>query len=614
MENKIIKQGGITYYVRGGYQCYNIDIEPWVTCMQFIAGEPGDDMDYLLRDVMKQFTNVTSLVIDAGVGDIEISNFMFPNVKLVQSNCWRYKSGKYLIRSSTLLNTFCLDEEDVIDMEGIDSIGVYALVGCRTLNVINVDGVSNYTSYASFTGSMFMIKPLTDNRMRLIGKIALNTCTESDTIIVPDDMECVSDIYITDTELADNEPTINIRRGIDFQEKKTVVFHKFESMKAITMKTKDIKKIELLDVGVSCEQLIRFSQDIGYKLDSFVLTERHDKLKTYNGMLCSKNGKIVFGYMTDNIKDLMIPEGVECIKPGVFAHSKVESVTFPDSLVELESNAFSRCKNLKHIEFGNGIKSVGTKFYSHIFSGCSSLKSVIFPSQVEEIGECTFVYCDKLSEIHFGKNLKYIDNYAFALCPAMKNIVLPEKISLVGVRAFDSVCKITIDDKTETLPYHLAQSFILQADISDVLSHSTTDLLQTVSVSYHDRTVIVPRYVKRQYYHEIDKNFQKMLTNDYSFFRFGTCLEQKAMTALRDLIENDSEESRRHLKRVGGKFAKVVLKSGCNDDIVVQMVKLKLFSIKTLNSLLEIAQEQNRTVLISYILAELKTNTKSFTL
>lgn len=76
MENKIIKQGGITYYVRGGYQCYNIDIEPWVTCMQFIAGEPGDDIDYLLRDVMKQFTNVTSLVIDAGVGDIEISNFM----------------------------------------------------------------------------------------------------------------------------------------------------------------------------------------------------------------------------------------------------------------------------------------------------------------------------------------------------------------------------------------------------------------------------------------------------------------------------------------------------------------------------------------------------------
>lgn len=606
---KIKGEDGVLYYYDvEAHTCVDIDVPDTIETL-FLGGISNKFGKFKLRDVKKVFGHVKTLHIGNNIDEIHISNYMFPNVRTVKSDSFIFESGYVLKTHTVLLNVFCLGKNEKIDLTNCMVIRDFAFEGCKSTSF--VPGSTKDVMVAdemALHNSAFEEIPFTDEIHK--GDFYVDKYVKKIGRVVVEINQCYDKIYMSDN----CEPTINIRRGIDFQEKKTVVFHKFESMKAITMKTKDIKKIELLDVGVSCEQLICFSQDIGYKLDSFVLTERHDKLKTYNGMLCSKNGKIVFGYMTDNIKDLMIPEGVECIKPGVFAHSKVESVTFPDSLVELESNAFSRCKNLKHIEFGNGIKSVGTKFYSHIFSGCSSLKSVIFPSQVEEIGECTFVYCDKLSEIHFGKNLKYIDNYAFALCPAMKNIVLPEKISLVGVRAFDSVCKITIDDKTETLPYHLAQSFILQADISDVLSHSTTDLLQTVSVSYHDRTVIVPRYVKRQYYHEIDKNFQKMLTNDYSFFHFGTCLEQKAMTALRDLIENDSEESRRHLKRVGGKFAKVVLKSGCNDDIVVQMVKLKLFSIKTLNRLLEIAQEQNRTVLISYILAELKTNTKSFTL
>lgn len=575
MENKIIKQGGITYYVRGGYQCYNIDIEPWVTCMQFIAGEPGDEilyMDYLLRDVMKQFTNVTSLVIDADVGDIEISNFMFPNVKLVQSNCWRYKSGKYLIRSSTLLNTFCLDEEDVIDMEDIDSIGVYALAGCRTLNVINVDGVLNYTSDASFTGSMFMINPLTDNRMRLIGKIALNTCTESDTIIVPDDMECVSDIYITDTELAD----------------KTLIIHRRETLDALR-NSMHIKRL-IIKADVSYSDLI--SSIVACDIKTIELDDHNPYCKIIDNVIYSKNGKVLYRCLPETDGSCIIEEGVEKIHSYAFVGcGKVTSVIIPDTVDTIGSGTFERCFSLKYVKYSKSIGYVPTG----CFRGCTKLEHIQCDGSIKDICESAFANCFSLKHLFSLESCEAIHQNAFAGCKELTDVYLPRNITIeeASLPNIINVHLKGIEQLHDLLP-------------AVIVKHGP---ISVVNIFIDDKHICIPRLVSDKMRKCIFANPENLLNEHDEFKVFQSIIEtqKKQEFILTAYKYKKSPLFEGYLKRTAKTIAKRRIEEN-DEDGLIEILNYDWLSINALEQLLPDIQEAEMNLAIAYVLD--KTNNK----
>ena len=91
MNTIIEKQDGVTYYFKKD-TCYNIDIEPWVTSVTFIE-QPSSLYNktwYELREILKQYPNVTTIVINQDIANINISNFMFPNVRNVISKSYRF--------------------------------------------------------------------------------------------------------------------------------------------------------------------------------------------------------------------------------------------------------------------------------------------------------------------------------------------------------------------------------------------------------------------------------------------------------------------------------------------------------------------------------------------
>lgn len=68
----------------------------------------------------------------------------------------------------------------------------------------------------------------------------------------------------------------------------------------------------------------------------------------------SNNGKTVIGCQKNYKKDVVIPNGVEKIGVGAFKnHLRITSIEIPNSVTEIEDEAFLGCNNLSSIKLMN---------------------------------------------------------------------------------------------------------------------------------------------------------------------------------------------------------------------------------------------------------------------
>ena len=150
----------------------------------------------------------------------------------------------------------------------------------------------------------------------------------------------------------------------------------------------------------------------------------------------------------------------------------------PDSLEYIGNNAFEGCLDLKNIEFGNGIKYVGTHaFYNTAwydslsdgatyignilykykddtantqfdirngttiiangaFENCENLVTVTMTDSVTDIGDYAFAGCINLENIALSNNITRINESVFGSCTSLGSIKLPDGIESIGECAF----------------------------------------------------------------------------------------------------------------------------------------------------------------------------------
>lgn len=91
----------------------------------------------------------------------------------------------------------------------------------------------------------------------------------------------------------------------------------------------------------------------------------------------------------------------------------VESLDYPkqdfDPYEENKAGIFEGCKNLKEIQFSEGLEEIENK----TFSQCAQLESPNFPNTLREIGKYAFAYCPNLKKVVFPSNIRHIERYAF---------------------------------------------------------------------------------------------------------------------------------------------------------------------------------------------------------
>ena len=181
----------------------------------------------------------------------------------------------------------------------------------------------------------------------------------------------------------------------------------------------------------------------------------------YNAIECRDVGEHIFGYdydgseynATKGSENVVFGDGVKYI-PNIFhSSSKLESLTIPSSVEEIEERAFQGT-NITYFDFnGENVKRIGSGAFSSAlkegfiylelpniefvsgFSWCTAIRSVIFGDKLEEIDSSAFYGCSRLNHLELGNNVTKIGSEAFKYCDITDSYIIPTTVKEIGSEA-----------------------------------------------------------------------------------------------------------------------------------------------------------------------------------
>ena len=116
----------------------------------------------------------------------------------------------------------------------------------------------------------------------------------------------------------------------------------------------------------------------------------------------------------------------------------LEQITIPEGVESIGSNAFRNCKSLRSIELPDSVTEVG----DGAFQGCSSLESVPLPHGLKKISYRLFSGCTSLSEMRIPDGVTAINGYAFQGCTALERIVVPGSVTYISNDVFEGCARL----------------------------------------------------------------------------------------------------------------------------------------------------------------------------
>lgn len=115
-----------------------------------------------------------------------------------------------------------------------------------------------------------------------------------------------------------------------------------------------------------------------------------------------------------NLKEAVLPSTLKSLPRYMFANCrKLKKVTLSEGLEEIGFNAFSNCKKLKKINLPKGLKAIRSK----AFYNCKALESIKLPTSLTTIDRFAFKNCKGLKgKFKITKNVETIEFGAFEYC------------------------------------------------------------------------------------------------------------------------------------------------------------------------------------------------------
>ena len=157
------------------------------------------------------------------------------------------------------------------------------------------------------------------------------------------------------------------------------------------------------------------------------------------------------------------------IAEKVFSGFTLKSVSIPDSITNIGSEAFYECTNISKVyitdidawceidffdAYANPLYNeanlyLNDKLVTEVkpssnvstindfaFYGCQSLESVVIPESVTSIGWSAFCYCSTITSVVIPDGVRKISNYAFYDCNLLTVMVIPKSVTSINGSAF----------------------------------------------------------------------------------------------------------------------------------------------------------------------------------
>ena len=582
------EEGATLYFDKGG-NIVDIDIPDRVETITFSTENGFWHAQVSLTSVMKQFPDVKEIKIKPSIDIIEIANEMFPNVQMVTSENTCFRSGPLLMRryssaydNYTLCNTFCQKPGSVIDLKNVNRIDGYAFSGCMSTTVVNSNKV-NYIEDKAFAGSLFVM-PSYKEPMVMAGSVLAS--------INPN----ASEVYI-------GEAISYISRFADFSNVKVIHLDRFKSINRLfqpfcpdgcELFIDEVEKTPVYDFTKCYKQNYN-----GYNFSAFHINKENPYYKTVDGILYSKDGKSLILCPRGKDGTVNIPEGTEYICEKAFSKSRISAIKFPDSLKEIGPFAFECCENLVNIDFGHGIRHIGSESSSNIFRSCVSIEKVDIPSQVESIGNRLFLNCLNLKEIILHNGLISISELAFVDTKA-ERLSIPSTVERIGVSAMNEVKDIKIEKGGN--PFGL----VCAVTKDPSLESNAEKLSDIVKIEYEgEGNLYLPKYMTNE---GINKVNSELSVYGYSdefaghTYEMGVASDAKQNIAIQIYQYTKDSGIASYLKRVSTSISKRLLKEG-KEETLIEFIRTGLMTKNALKNTLKEANKINATSVSAYILS-----------
>ena len=534
-------------------------LDTWISsCVRAIETIPYDaeavrfrDKDYRIKTQgPKQYPNVRKIYIGPDVRKLEISNFMFPNVKEVVSESPAFQSGTLLIeknRSSRysrdfdgekeLLNTFCKTSDEVIDLSGIGSIDEYAFEGCRSKKIINMDELFMIDSRAFSGSAVFLSDTINEmqNDMCIIDNTLIRINDNAGNINIPDSVNLIN-------------PEIDFS-AIENVEMSISTLGELSYWHGGQMQTLSLRCPDTMSNNDIYDKLRRSGTQL--RMKKILAADGNNKLASVDGIIYTKDMKQLIICPEEHGGDVIIPEGVEVISAQAFNYCNVTSISLPSTLTFIASSAFDNCK-MQHIDFGTGIK------YIERLGRCEQLKKIEIPNHVKNICGGAFENCTFLKHITLHEGLEEIGWDAFRGCIEMKEIEIPATVKKLGSNCLKRVNKIIF--KGDSLPAGIG-SALLDDDIPrNLFVYMKKDKYAgMVELVFKDKSYFLPRYVRRIDVSKINEILCSTETpvEDIlsSLYQFGKTWELKVDAAIKTYVSIKDKGIALYLKKVSKKIA-----------------------------------------------------------
>lgn len=604
MLNKLESQKGVTLYLDTRDVCKDIDIDDEVTSLKFVSNgyQKYCNVYYDLKKINKQFPNVTELVIDKYVSNIEISNMMFPNVKKVVCEGENFKNCKMLVRvynpgcnpTIQLYNTFCHDEDFVVDLAGISVIMPYAFEGCKSTKIINHGDISRCWKDA-FSGSMLLEdKSLYKNGALILGHILAMIDRTEKSVVIPKEVETIPEDY-------------------DFSGINELIL---ESAKAIDILKTHANRRTLPDTITITDNsyipiFLMASYLRGLDVKTINITEKNKYYCSVDGVAFTKDKTILIAYPSLRKGHYDIPEGTLSVYSYSFSSSAIESVNFPDSLDNIGDNAFSYCEKLKHIGFNKTIEDFSRYGSDNIFTRCG-IEVLDIPGNIKVLGETMFYSC-QVKKLILHEGIEIIKGGALNFAYPDAEIELPESLKFVNGSNFIGN-KINVVRAKRRTPKGFLENVIASCIPYDNKFIKPYTIKLIITEDGVDYTFYIPRY--------LDSAKRKELDEFFSTFSPKTADEEMMDTLFEDCVDRMSRQDtalelyeltgKEHYKNaLKGSRQSIVNRyfDNMEEEELISFFKLGFFAKSSLEKFLKQAQMLNMATVSAYLLKEIQKKT-----
>ena len=199
---------------------------------------------------------------------------------------------------------------------------------------------------------------------------------------------------------------------------------------------------------------------------------KEENLKSGDFEYSVNNGQATIKKYSGESVEVSVPANIEgypvvSIGKRAFENGKMTSVFLPEGIVEIESFAFSRCRELSSISLPEGLTSIG----GSAFISCNNLTTISFPASLKKIGYDCFMWSgltdvkitkgltsayaaftnSALSSVSFEEGITEIPSGMFKEANYLTQVTIPNGVTTINGSAFDSCDNLTSVSLPESL-------------------------------------------------------------------------------------------------------------------------------------------------------------------